>query len=78
MAILNRIRALFGAGPPKVVEARDAFERELLTHDFDAVKSNGFVSAGDGAAAPTLPEVTPDEIYHEFEHDEERPRDQAP
>lgn len=77
MALLERVRRLFGTGAPEGVVTGDPYERELLSHDLDAVKVDDVVSAGDGFMTPALPESTPDELYHEFEHDEERPVDVA-
>lgn len=76
MSLMGRVRRLFGSGAPEVVTG-DPYERELLSHDLDAVKVDDVVSAGNGFMIPALPESTPDELYHEFEHDEERPVDVA-
>ena len=62
----------------EVHEAQDDYERELMEHDVDAAKADTFVAAGDGELVPGLPTATPRELYGEFEHDGERPRDQAP
>lgn len=76
--IAQRVRRLLRLREPESLVSGDPYERELLSHDLDAVKVDDVVSEGNGFLAPTLPEVTPDDLYHEFEHDEERPVDPAP
>ena len=56
----------------------DRLERELIEQDIDAYKEDVFAEAGNGSVAPTLQPALPSELYEDFEHDEERPRDPAP
>jgi hypothetical protein len=59
--------------------ARTATERELLEGRLGDWKEDVFAAGGDGATVPTLPEAgTAEELYEEFERDEERPPDLAP
>ena len=59
-------------------EVHEESERELLEGRIDDWREDVFVAGGDGGASPSLPETTPAGLYEEFEHDSERPRDEAP
>jgi hypothetical protein len=76
MRLWQRIREVFRGGSLPV-DARDPYERQILDHNLDAVKADSFAAAGDGVM-PVLPEATADELYHEFEHEQERPPDPSP
>ena len=57
---------------------RDPLERELIEQDVDGYKEDVFAEGGNGSVGPTLQPALPSELYEEFEHDEEAPRDLAP
>ncbi len=57
---------------------KDAAALELLEGRYGDWRVDVYSAAGDGSVAPSLSEATPREIYGEFEHGEEAPRDRAP
>jgi hypothetical protein len=56
----------------------DDVERERIEQDYQAEKDDVAAAEGTAPGTPTLGPGTPDELYEEFQADQERPPDPAP
>jgi hypothetical protein len=59
-------------------ETEDDVERERLEQDYQAKKDDVAAAEGTGMGMPIVGPGTTEQVYHEFQSDEDRPADPAP
>jgi hypothetical protein len=81
-SVFERIAAWFGRDRVEeaelAAEVEDDVERERIEQDFHAGKDDVGAAEGTVPGVPTLGQGTPDELYDEFQGDQEAPRDPSP